>query len=326
VSQVSVVVISKNESSLAITLDELRAQCADFGAECVVMDASMGRLDGVRDDHPWVHWNDYVGPADRAITIPHQRNAAVAVATGEVIAFCDAGGIPESGWLARLTAPIIGGSAAATGGPIRSLRRSSYGTLNDLPSGAAVRSVITCNFAFSRALFDRIGGFDERYDYGSDTEFGWRINEAGESVVSVADAVVTIDWGSRRLQLKRDLRYGEAKARQVLLCPGLRRRILQDNPEVLVYPLLFLTAPIGVLAALVSRTWSLAAPWALGCALIYGRDLRFRRPHGAMLDHVVVSVGICRELARASLVRIRNPDRCETSSHLPLSLPGRRQT
>ena len=321
-SQVSVVVISKDEPSLAITLDELRAQCAEFGAECVVMDASMGRLHDVRNDHPWVRWNDYVGPGDRAITIPHQRNAAVAVATGEVIAFCDAGGIPESGWLAQLTAPIIGGGAAATGGPIRSLRRSSYGTLNDLPSGAAVRSVITCNFAFSRALFDRIGGFDERYDYGSDTEFGWRINEAGESVVSVSGAVVTIDWGSRRRQLNRDLRYGEAKARQVLLCPGQRRRILQDNPEVLVYPLLFLTAPFGVLGALLSRTWSLGTPWALGCALIYGRDLRFRRPHGAMLDHLVVSVGICRELARASLASMRNPDRW----HLRLSLPVRRHT
>ncbi|HEY8081762.1 MAG TPA: glycosyltransferase, partial [Acidimicrobiales bacterium] len=284
VARISVVVISKDEPALATTLDELRAQCVELGAECVVIDASLGRLQGIRDDHPWVNWNDYVRPAGRAITIPHQRNAGVAIATGEVIAFCDVGGIPEHGWLSRLTAPIISGSATATGGPVRSLRPSSYGTLNDLPSGSVVRRVVTCNFAFSRALFDRIGGFDERFDYGSDTEFGWRIEGAGESVVSVADAIVTIDWGSHRRQLKRDLHYGEAKARQVLLCPGQRRRILQDSPEVLVYPLLFLTAPFAVLGALVWRRWSLAAPWALGCALVYGRDLRFRRPHGAMLD------------------------------------------
>lgn len=302
------VVISKDETPLSVTLAMLREQCADVGAECVVVDASMGRLGRVRDDHPWVRWHDYVGPAGRSVTIPHQRNVGVGVASGDVIAFCDAGGVPASCWLSNLTTPILKGNASATGGPIHSRRRSAYGTLNDLPTGAVVRRVVTCNLAFSRALFNRVGGFDERFDYGSDSEFGWRIEEAGERVVSVSDAVVTIDWGSRRRQLKRDLRYGEAKVRQFLLCPEQRRRILQESPEVLVYPVLFLTAPLALIAALVSRRWALVVPWALGCATLFARDLWFRRPLDAMLDHVVVSIGVCRELARASLARLRRGD------------------
>ena len=303
--RISVVVISKDEPSLDLTLESLRAQCADVGAECVVMDRSAGRLDSIRAMHPWVLWHDYVGPSDRAFTIPHQRNAAVAVASGEVIAFCDAGALPGVGWLARLTDPIIEGRRSATGGPIRSLHRSSYGTLNDLPSGTPVRGVVTCNFAFSRSLFDRVGGFDERFDYGSDTEFGWRIETAGELVVSVADAVVTADWGGRRRQLKRDLLYGEAKARQLCLCPEQRQRILVDSPEVLVYPLLYLTVPFAVLAALVLQSWWLVIPWALGCAILFTWDLRARRPPSVVFDHIIVSIGICKEFARASVARLR---------------------
>lgn len=303
--RVSVVVISKDEPPLSVTLAVLREQCVDVDAECVVVDASMGRLGRVRDDHPWVRWHDYVGPADRLVTIPHQRNVGVEVAKGDVIAFCDAGGVPASSWLSNLTAPILEGNTSATAGPISSRRRCAYGTLNDLPTGAVVRRVVTCNFAFSRALFHRVGGFDERFDYGSDSEFGWRIEEAGEQVVSVSDAVVTIDWGSRRRQLKRDLRYGEAKVRQFLLCPAQRRRILQESPEVFVYPLLFLTLPLAVIAALVAERPALVVPWALGCAILLARDLWCRRPLGSMLDHVVVSIGIGNELARASLVRLR---------------------
>jgi hypothetical protein len=299
VSSISVVIISKNEGSLSATLDALKAECDDVGAECIVVDASGGTLGGVRGAHTWVHWHDFRAPLDRRITIPHQRNVGVAVARGDVIAFCDAGGIPERGWLKHLTSPIVSGSARATGGPVRSRGTSAYGTLNDEPTGAALTKVITGNLAFTRELFDRIGGFDERYDYGSDSEFGWRMEDAGATVLCVSDAVMTIDWGDRRRQLRRDWHYGEAKARQLLLRPDLRSRILLESPEVLIYPVVFLTAPAAVVAAVVTRRWRLLAPWLAAVALLYARDRRCGRPRGAMLDHVVVSLGICSELVTA---------------------------
>lgn len=305
VSRISVVIISKNEESLVTTLGALKDQCADAGAECVVVDASGGRLSHVRDEHAWVRWHDYVAPVSRQVTIPHQRNVGVRIAEGDIIAFCDTGGIPSEGWLSNLTSPMLRGSVAATGGPIRSLRRSAYGTLNDLPSGAAVTMVRTSNLAFTRELFERVGGFDERFDYGSDNDFGWRIEEAGELVVSVPEAVMTIDWGDRRRQTRRDWHYGEAKARQLLLRPGQRRRILRESPEVIVYPMVFATAPVAVLIALLTRRRMLLAPWLVSIALLYVRDRRCDRPHGAMLDHAVVSIGICREFASAGLGRAK---------------------
>lgn len=298
-SNISVVVISKDEGFLSETLAVLENQCSDVEAECVVVDASRGRLSHVRDAHVWVRWHDYIPSAGRTVTIPHQRNVGVSVATGDVIVFCDAGGIPETGWLSHLTSPILAGLASATGGPIRSRHRYAYDTLNDLPTGAVLRQLVTSNVAFTRELFDRVGGFDERYDYGSDTDFGWRIELAGEEVVSVSDAVMTIDWGDLRRQLRRDWRYGEAKARQWLLHPDRRRKIIQESPEVLLYPLLVLTTPLAVLAAIITRRRVPLTPWLVALAILYARDRRFGIPLDAMLGHVALGLGICRELTSA---------------------------
>ena len=303
-SGVSVVVISKNEGFLTSTLEALKMQCAEIGAECVVVDASRGSLSHLRDAHPWVRWHDSTAPRDREVTIPHQRNEGVGIAAGHVIAFCDAGGIPAEGWLSRLTAPIVDGLLSATGGPIRSVRPSAYGTLNEVPSGSKVPSVVTSNFAVSRELFDRVGGFDERFDYGSDTDFGWRVEEAGEKAVSVCDAVMTIDWGDRRRQLRRDWRYGQAKARQWQLRPERRMTLVQDSPEVLVYPLLLLTAPPAILAAMATRRWVLLAPWIQALSILHRRDRSFGRPRDAMLSHLVVSLGICHEMLSTSPSRV----------------------
>jgi len=300
VPRISVVVISKNEDFLSETLFALEAQCATSAAECVVVDASDLGLHQIRDAYPWVRWHDFRGPVGRSVTIPHQRNFGVSIAQGDVIAFCDAGGIPEDGWLSRLTSPILDGSVTATGGPIRSRYRSSYGTINDVPTGAPLPMVVTSNFAFARELFDRVGGFDERFDYGSDTDFGWRIEEAGETVVSVRDAVMSIDWGDRRRQLRRDLRYGEAKVRQWLWRRDRRRRIVQESPEILVYPLLFLTTPFAILAAVITRRWVLVGPWLGAYVIFIVRDVRFGRRIDSMLDHFMVTLGICKELASAA--------------------------
>jgi hypothetical protein len=301
---VAVVIISKDEAFLSETLTALREQCERVGADCIVVDASQGRLRDVREAHAWVRWFDFVGPEDRAVTIPHQRNLGVKLADSGVVAFCDAGGIPGEHWLSHLTAPIVDGIAVATGGPIRSRWPTAYGTLNEAPFGDTLRRVVTSNFAFTRDLFDSVGGFDERYDYGSDNDFGQRIRELGERVVSVPDAVMTIDWGDRRRQLQRDLRYGEAEIREWLLHPERRRRILLETPEVLIHPLLFVTMPFAFAAALITRRWSLFAPWLLALAANFAWDRGHRRPNHAMIDHLVVSFGSLRELASAGRDRL----------------------
>src|ERR1700733_14812066 len=104
--QISVVVLSKDELDLEYTLELLQPQCESLDAECIVVDASEHRLESIHQAHPWVTWINYSGPVWRSSTIPHQRNVGCRAASGDIIAFCDAGGEPDVDWLRTITAPL----------------------------------------------------------------------------------------------------------------------------------------------------------------------------------------------------------------------------
>lgn len=301
VPDVSVVVLSKDEAQIDATLDVLAGQCAAAGAECVVVDASAGRLDWVRDRHPWVVWVRYDPPPGRPSTIPQQRNIGVRTAKGAVIAFCDAGGVPQPGWLDAISAAVLDGSCALACGPLVSTRPGVYRTMNDGPDGSTVESVPTANLAFSRRLFDRVDGFDERYAYGSDVDFAWRCADAGSRPTVVAAAVMGMDWGPWGLQRRRSWRYGRARARLLRLHPARRRRELLARPELIVYPTLVLCAA-ATLAALLAGMSRLSAVLvvALAAALVVlrVRQRRMDRPWLVMVGHVVYAAGFLYELAR----------------------------
>ena len=86
---ISVVIISKDESALDETLSELEVQLRTLEGlseegEILVVDASSGRLDYIRDKHAeTVRWLNFQRPADVGVTIPHQRNAGVRAARGD---------------------------------------------------------------------------------------------------------------------------------------------------------------------------------------------------------------------------------------------------
>jgi len=220
-NDISVVLISKDEANLAVTLDRLLPECQSMNAECVVVEASQGRMETIKGRHSWVRWIDFAPVPGRRFTIPHQRNAGVRAATGSIIVFCDCGTDFEPGWLGRLVGPILAGTAVATAGPIAS-RDGKTRVLNDLPDGATVEHTITANFAFRRSAFDLVGGFDERYDYYSDSDFGWRLADHGQRTTMVASAVVKADHGDRGRAYKRNWRYGHGLARQMRFQPTRR--------------------------------------------------------------------------------------------------------
>ena len=77
-----------------------------------MVDASGGRLDHIRRRHAdQVRWMQFQPPAGVRVSIPHQRNAGVRAARGDIIVFTDAGCQPEPGWLDRLVAPLRAGRA-----------------------------------------------------------------------------------------------------------------------------------------------------------------------------------------------------------------------
>ena len=225
--RVSVIVVSRNERALADTLKRLHPQCLAIDAECIVVDSSTGQLHDVAATAPWVRWIDYVPPRPGQRTVSQQRNIGCVAARGDVLVFCDVGGVPDSQWLELITAPLLAGEAQATAGPLRPLHPGTYPVLNDIATSHPVPIVITANLAFTKTAFALANGFDERYVYGEDTEFGWRLADQGITVVSVHEAGMTMDWGSTRRHLRRRWMDGRGKGRQWVLARDHRHDILR---------------------------------------------------------------------------------------------------
>jgi GT2 family glycosyltransferase len=244
---ISVVVISKDERALDGTLGDLAGQHIPDGeaVEVVVVDASEGRLDDVRDAHPGVRWIPFRRPPGVRVSIPHQRNAGVAAAAAEVIAFTDAGCRLDPDWLARLTAPLHRDEHVTAGVALTEDGRGIYDRSIREGTGAEyLPECPTITMAFRRAAFEAVAGFDERFQYGSDIDFSWRLVEAGFRIRSVPGAVVRHDWGGMDRQVRRGYRYGRARARLYRKHPRRLAGALRTDPMVFAYPLFLLGLPL----------------------------------------------------------------------------------
>jgi glycosyltransferase involved in cell wall biosynthesis len=295
--QVSVVIISKDEPELDETLSEIESQCAPHGWEILVVDASAGRLDWIKEKHPEVRWMAYQPPVGRGSSIPQQRNVGVRAALGRVIAFCDSGGIPQAGWLEALVNPILEGTYRYTCGPVTSRRAGVYRTINDVAEGSLVEGPPTANVALSRELFEAVGGFDERYAYGSDVDIAWRCIRLGAGPRNVRAAVMTMDWGPWELQKKRSWRYGRARAR-LGRYHGAHTKILRGQPEIPTYPLLSLATVVAVVGTGFSRRFGavVGGGASLLGGLLWWRNRNQTKPKAVMLGHLIYGWGYATEL------------------------------
>jgi glycosyltransferase involved in cell wall biosynthesis len=123
------------------------------------------------------------------------RNTAAAQATGQLLAFTDADCFPEPGWLAA------GVRAAESADLVQGLVRPDP-TRAMAPFDRSLwveddRGLYqTANLFLPRALFERLGGFEEVFDdpaaraFGEDVWLGWRARRGGARAAFCADAVV----------------------------------------------------------------------------------------------------------------------------------------
>lgn len=287
---ISIVIISKDERSLGNTLSDMIGQGRDLGepSEIVVVDASDGRLDHIRQDHVGeVRWIQFEQPVGVSVSIPHQRNAGIQAARGDIIVFTDAGCRPEPRWLRHIVAPLLKDEHVTAG---LTLATPGSSTLYDCDAQRAMKSRYltecpTINLAFRREAVDAIGKFDETFAYGSDVDFTWRLSDGGYRIRSVPEAVVRHDWGGRRRQLRRSYLYGKARMRLYRKHRARLRHVLQDDPMAVIYPAFLIGLPLTFIF-----------PFYPAFLLIPAWRNRANGAARVLIDHLAYGVGVIAEL------------------------------
>ena len=224
--RLSVVIPARDAADMiGRTVEAALAQDVDGDFEVVVVDdgstdqtATIAKRAGAR-----VVRNDTaVGPADA-------RNAGVAAAAGELLAFTDADCEPQAGWLragvrALEQADIVQGRVEPD--PSANLGPFDHTITVREESGLFE----TANLFVRREWFDRIGGFRAFIDpakghFGEDLVFGWKVRREGGRFAFAADAVVHHEVVRREprdwIQERRRLRLFPLATREV---PELRER------------------------------------------------------------------------------------------------------
>jgi len=111
---------------------------------------------------------------------------------------------------------------------------------------------ITANMGFRRSAFEAAGGFDEQFDYGSDTDFGWQLNRSGTPLLCADTAWMGMRWGDTARSFSRARSYGRATVRLLRKHPGRAPAYLRLYPDLAAYPLWIL----GMVAALLLGLWA----------------------------------------------------------------------
>lgn len=182
---VSVVVCAYNEERhLADCLDSLAA-CEYPGLEVIVCDdGSTDRTMEIARRYPF-----------RVLELPHAglsaaRNAGIAVATGEIVAFLDADAACHPEWPYHLALSMDELGVVATGGPNlpdpgaglveRAVAASPGGPVEVLTADDRAEHVPGCNMAYRKEALEAVGGFDPVFTAaGDDVDVCWKLLDRG---------------------------------------------------------------------------------------------------------------------------------------------------
>ena len=195
--KVSVIIASYNaRKTIGECLASLHKQATEADFEVIVVDSSTdGTADLVEKKFPGVKVfrfakRKYCGDA---------RNFGISMARGAIVAFIDADCTVAPDWVATVLAahdspaPAIGG-AIANGNPASHVGWAAYFCEFSqwMPGGRNrwLDDIAGASMSYKRGVFEEFGGFIEG-TYCSDTEFHWRLGQAGHRLLFTPSVVVS---------------------------------------------------------------------------------------------------------------------------------------
>ncbi len=152
------------------------------------------------------------------------RNAGLAAATGEIVAYLDDDAYPDPHWLTYLAATFLSTSHAGVGGPniapagdgpiAECVARAPGGPVHVLITDREAEHIPGCNMAFRTTCLEAVGGFDPRFrTAGDDVDVCWRLQDRGWTLGFHPAATV---WHHRRNSVRtywrQQIGYGRAEA------------------------------------------------------------------------------------------------------------------
>ena len=295
--RVSVVVTELNEvQDIGKVVASLLAQVPP-AAEVVIVDG--GSTDGTwewldaaqkRDPHLIAIRDETCSLKFSKGPVSRGRNVAIAAAKSAIVACADAGCTYAPDWLVNLTSPLVAGKAEyALGGTlvdpdghtVWDVASAPFFSIKLAPN-EPTKSCTARSMAFTKALWQRIGGFPEDVLVGEDTLFDLAARSQTTPVFAASAKAIYRPMNSFRSATHQMARYaisdGQAGVRWARMFRNAARCLLQ-------------------IAALVALPWTmipLLAVLALECWYAFHRDWRFlpRFGAGAVLARLAFSVAV----------------------------------
>lgn len=292
IPRVSVIVpVYKDWDALRVTLEALKRQTLpEVAYEVIVADNGPQALadapKGVRYCHE---------PRGYSYTA---RNAGAAIARGEVLAFTDADCSPAPDWLAQglaaldaTQADVLGGKIAISPAPTTLAGKFFAAfSLRQEDIFRTHKALATANLFARRKAFDKVNGFDARFQSGGDWDFCRRVTAAGGVLVFSEAAVVRhTPCKSLGKLFKRNRRIAGGKVDM-----HFRFADVPQKPD--------------------ARFWwnTLRPDWRGWLAMLRGQDARVQGPLSERFGIVSISIGLryhgALSTARALLEPVRDKD------------------